>query len=274
MTDEQLIQLFSKQAIAQNKSLDTNKLMHLLKQRRHTAKVPETQFSPNNTNAVNQTVNTTQETPKKKPLIPVIEPQKEVSSYKKGGSISKFDMFTGYLLEKSGAQNEQDLQTWIKQQGQNQMKQHYADFESLLNSEKTQTMKNGAKLDYIKQLKGICPEGYEVSYFEQGGSVVKKCKKCEEKGGALPYRPISAEKGTKTIQGIKQDMKDKKKQTEQNDSTYTKAHYDKDVKDFRDNGYKFKDKAHQDRVQKWNRKNPTELEKHACGGKKKLAKRK
>ena len=40
--------------------------------------------------------------------------------------------------------------------------------------------KFGAKLEYIKKLKGICPEGYELKFFKQGGSVCKVCEKGEK----------------------------------------------------------------------------------------------
>ena len=39
----------------------------------------------------------------------------------------------------------------------------------------------GTKLNYIRTIKGDCPEGQEVEYFKQGGLV---CKKCVEKGAA------------------------------------------------------------------------------------------
>jgi len=39
----------------------------------------------------------------------------------------------------------------------------------------------GAKLNYLRSIKGGCPEGQEVKYFKEGGRV---CKKCVEKGAA------------------------------------------------------------------------------------------
>ena len=41
--------------------------------------------------------------------------------------------------------------------------------------------RNGAKLNYIKKLKGECPEGYEMAYFKAGGKVCKRCQKKIEK---------------------------------------------------------------------------------------------
>ena len=50
--------------------------------------------------------------------------------------------------------------------------------------------KFGAKIEYIKRLKGICPEGQEMQFFKKGGKVCKKCmpkaakKGCKVKKGA------------------------------------------------------------------------------------------
>jgi hypothetical protein len=35
----------------------------------------------------------------------------------------------------------------------------------------------GAKLEYYKKLKGVCPEGEELVYFKQGGRICKACQK-------------------------------------------------------------------------------------------------
>lgn len=44
---------------------------------------------------------------------------------------------------------------------------------------------HGAKLDYIKSLKHVCPEGQELVYFKKGGSVTCGCKKKKEQGGEI-----------------------------------------------------------------------------------------
>ena len=44
----------------------------------------------------------------------------------------------------------------------------------------------GAKLNYLRSIKGDCPEGQEVKYFKEGGRV---CKKCVEKGAAGAKAP-------------------------------------------------------------------------------------
>ena len=45
----------------------------------------------------------------------------------------------------------------------------------------TQVAKQGAKLNYIKKLRGECPEGFEMTYFKVGGKVCKKCQKIKDK---------------------------------------------------------------------------------------------
>lgn len=41
--------------------------------------------------------------------------------------------------------------------------------------------KFGSKLNYIRSIKGACPEGQELVYFKEGGRI---CKKCAEKAAA------------------------------------------------------------------------------------------
>lgn len=55
--------------------------------------------------------------------------------------------------------------------------------------QQSQMAKKGAKLNYIKQLRGICPEGYEMQYFKTGGTICKKCvqkQKMQEGGDMNP----------------------------------------------------------------------------------------
>lgn len=53
-----------------------------------------------------------------------------------------------------------------------------------LQGQQAQMARYGAKLNYIKQLKGDCPEGYEPQYFKVGGRICKQCvesAKCGKK---------------------------------------------------------------------------------------------
>ena len=52
----------------------------------------------------------------------------------------------------------------------------------------TQTMRHGAKLNYIKQISGICPEGTQLTYFKAGGRICSKCEAMAKKkqgGGTM-----------------------------------------------------------------------------------------
>jgi hypothetical protein len=49
-----------------------------------------------------------------------------------------------------------------------------------------QSAKFGAKLNYIKYLRGQCPNGYEMQAFKKGGKVCKKCIKKADNG--LPLK--------------------------------------------------------------------------------------
>lgn len=64
-----------------------------------------------------------------------------------------------------------------------------------LQQEQVQAAKFGAKLNYIKKLRGVCPEGEELQYFNNGGNLCKKCVKkqeSDEKAEQLPQNPIDA----------------------------------------------------------------------------------
>lgn len=51
-----------------------------------------------------------------------------------------------------------------------------------MQGQQAQMAKFGAKLNYIKFLKGQCPEGYEMQMFKQGGHICKKCMKKAQQG--------------------------------------------------------------------------------------------
>lgn len=101
--------------------------------------------------------------------------------------------FIQFLAQKTGAKNQQELEAAIQQMGEEGLKQAYAEFMQLLQQQQVQAAKFGAKLNYIKSLRGQCPEGYEISYYKVGGTLCKKCMKKQEKmqeGGNVPKDPI------------------------------------------------------------------------------------
>lgn len=101
--------------------------------------------------------------------------------------------FIQFLAQKTGAKNQQELEAAIQSMGEEGLKQAYAEFMQLLQQQQVQAAKFGAKLNYIKSLRGQCPDGYEVSYYKVGGQICKKCQKKQEKmekGGDVPKNPV------------------------------------------------------------------------------------
>ena len=117
--------------------------------------------------------------------------------------------FVAYLIQVSGAQSEQELNDFIQSLGEEGLKQQYQQFIQTMQNG-TQSAKNGAKLNYIKSLRGVCPDGYELGYFKEGGQICAKCVEKREKMGGIPIKPIQGEKGTKVVQDFKKDLKNKK----------------------------------------------------------------
>ena len=134
----------------------------------------------------------------------------------------------GTLIKKhqQGGNMEQDIQAQVKQlvqavaagdqQAAEQVKQimqaaEQGDQQALQIAQMIQaeieaikSAKRGAKLNYIKSLKGNCPDGEEVVYFKKGGEICKVCQKKHDK--------MVAEKGKKLnpIEEFKKGRKTKK----------------------------------------------------------------
>lgn len=100
--------------------------------------------------------------------------------------------FIQFLAEKTGARNQQELEAAIQSMGEQGLQQAYQEFMQLMQQQQVQAAKYGAKLNYIKSLRGQCPEGYEVTYFKMGGQICKKCMKKQsmKQGGEAPQNPI------------------------------------------------------------------------------------
>lgn len=101
--------------------------------------------------------------------------------------------FIQFLAQKTGAKNQQELEAAIQQLGEEGLKQAYAEFMQMMQQQQVQAAKFGAKLNYIKSLRGQCPEGYEISYYKVGGTLCKKCMKKQQEmkdGGQVPNNPI------------------------------------------------------------------------------------
>lgn len=85
--------------------------------------------------------------------------------------------FIQFLAQKTGAKTQQELEAVIQQLGEQGLKQAYQEFMQLMQQQQVQAAKFGAKLNYIKGLRGQCPEGYEIQYYKSGGHLCKKCMK-------------------------------------------------------------------------------------------------
>lgn len=114
--------------------------------------------------------------------------------------------FLAYLIQDAAQQgiqlqSEQDLQAYAQQLGEEGIKAKYQEFMQKMQGG---TMaKLGAKLEYIKKLKGVCPEGYEMSYYKVGGRICKTCQKMHKMEAAQKGKKLNA------VQQFKKDMKTK-----------------------------------------------------------------
>ncbi len=102
--------------------------------------------------------------------------------------------FLQYLMQKTGAQNEQQLEQVVQQLGEDGLKQAYAQFMQEMQQQQVQAAKFGAKLNYIRKLNGQCPEGMEMYYYKQGGRLCRKCMQAKQNEEEIEYpsNPIDA----------------------------------------------------------------------------------
>lgn len=68
--------------------------------------------------------------------------------------------------------------------------------------------RHGAQLNYIKQLKNICPEGYELTFMKKGGAMCPICNKVHKAQSVKQGKKVEKDcGGTKVMAGIKQALK-------------------------------------------------------------------
>lgn len=92
-------------------------------------------------------------------------------------------MFMSYLSQKY---NTDDINTLIQklqstpgEQGETKLEDEMIEFKQVLQQGEPQMAKDGTKLNYLKQLRGQCPEGTELKYFKEGGTICSKCVKAQ-----------------------------------------------------------------------------------------------
>lgn len=117
--------------------------------------------------------------------------------------------FLQYLMQKTGAQNEQQLEQVVQQLGEDGLKQAYAQFMQEMQQQQVQAAKFGAKLNYIKKLNGQCPEGMEMYYYKQGGRLCRKCMQAKRNEDEVETssNPIDAFKCGRKIKKNQQGRK-------------------------------------------------------------------
>lgn len=96
-----------------------------------------------------------------------------------GGTMEDFKKWLNQKLRK-GELEESDL-------SKEKLAQLYQTFKK--EQQGVQTVMNGAKLNYINQLNGKCPQGTHLSYYRIGGTL---CKKCEADAHNESSDPIKA----------------------------------------------------------------------------------
>lgn len=134
----------------------------------------------------------------------VQDPLKFYGRKKNGGTINKYKQgnkmnneqelqraFMAYLIEDAAAQgvqiqSEQDLQAYAQQLGEEGLKAKYQEFMQKMRGQEVEQNQGvkaalGAKLNYIRKIKGMCPDGQETYFFKEGGSVKSGCKPCMAK---------------------------------------------------------------------------------------------
>lgn len=119
--------------------------------------------------------------------------------FQKGGQLNMNEQqlqqaFLQYLMQKTGVQNEWQLEQVVQQLGEDGLKQAYAQFMQEMQQQQIQAAKFGAKLNYIKKLNGQCPEGMEMYYYKQGGRLCRKCMQVKQNEEEIEYpsNPIDA----------------------------------------------------------------------------------
>lgn len=113
----------------------------------------------------------------------------------------------GYIVAtKKQPKDENEIKQLAQQliQLKQQDPQKYNQLVQLGQKAQAQKAEKGAKLNYIKSLKGLCPDGEELVYFKKGGMIDCGCQK-KEKGGE-----VKQPKKANAIEEFKKGRKSKK----------------------------------------------------------------
>lgn len=92
-----------------------------------------------------------------------------------------------FLSEELGTNDPKKIQNYLKgldESKQKALAQKYQQWKEAKKKKQATKAAHGAKLDYVKSLKHICPEGQELYYFKQGGNLKCGCKGQKMEEGA------------------------------------------------------------------------------------------
>ena len=92
-----------------------------------------------------------------------------------------------FLSEQLGTDDPKKIQNYLKgldESKQKALAQKYQQWKEAKKKKQATKAAHGAKLDYIKSLKHICPEGQELYYFKKGGLMKCGCKGKKMEDGA------------------------------------------------------------------------------------------
>lgn len=134
------------------------------------------------------------------------------TKYQQGGQLSQEQQELQYALigyvvaTKKQPKDENEINQLAQQliQLKQQDPQKYNQLVQLGQQAQAQKAEKGAKLNYIKSLKGQCPDGEELVYFKKGGMIDCGCQK-KEKGGE-----VKQSKKANAIEEFKKGRKSKK----------------------------------------------------------------
>lgn len=145
--------------------------------------------------------------------------------------------FMQWLAQKLGVQSEDQFKKAVQEMGQEGLQQAYQQFMQEMQQKQAQKAKFGAKLNYIKGLNGQCPEGTEMQYFKEGGTICKKCVAKQKNDGKeqdsveqfkCGRKVKKAQNGVKVQKGLKtppKKLNDNQLVDRAKDGTYTITTY-------------------------------------------------
>lgn len=196
--------------------------------------------------------------------------QKNPQYYQQGGTMNNQQelqkAFMAYLIQDAQTQgiqiqSEQDLQAYAEQLGEDGIKAKYQEFMQKMQGGVMARL--GAKLQYYKKLKGVCPEGEELVYFKQGGRICKACQKAQ-KGTKVTKKANEVDKFKAGRAQYKKDMKSAKDEASRDSVSINKYN---DQETMANKGHKGNFKNG-----KWVPDRTKYTKKDACGSKMKVSK--